>query len=325
MYYGLGIAIVLAGFFTAHALLGMGVWSLRPALARWSERCRPLVRARVLLILNVGPMFGASVFGSLLLISYLLFEPANTMERVGWLMAVAAILSLVAWCRAGWKLVAARRATRDLAANWMANAFPVSIRGWDRVAYRLDHVFPLIAVVGVWRPRLFVAGQVLDQLASEELTAAIAHENGHLLAHDNLKRMLVNFAGELAWWVPGTTSLRRQWADAAELAADEFAAAGSVAQPLNLASALVKLARMTAAGTRPAMPAGAFLIESAGDILTQRVSWLVDVDPAASGGSERASRFLLASVLLTAGLFGLLLLRFDFFARLHQLIESAVQ
>lgn len=324
MYYELGIAIVLAGWFVAHVALALIVWLFRPVYSRLSGRWRPAVRSRVLLMLNVGPALAASGFSLLLLTAYLLFEPRNTKERVGWAMAAAAALCALAWVRAGWKFFAAARATRALASNWMANATPVSLPGWHRPAFRLDHVFPLIAVVGAWRPRLFVADQVLDQLAGEELAASIAHENGHLLARDNLKRMLVNFCGELAWWVPGTSSLRAQWADAAELAADEFAAAGSGAQPLDLASALVKLARMTTAGTRPAMPAGAFLVETAGDILSQRVNWLVDVNPATIAGRARAARPFIALAALAAVSFVLLGIRFEILAQLHRLIEAVV-
>lgn len=324
MYNWLGIAIVLAGFFVAHAALVLSVRLVGRVLRYRSERWRPVVRERALLLANVGPMVGAATFSVLLATSYLLFEPANTKERVGWLMAAAALLGLVAWLRAGWRIFRDHRATLALAANWSKNAEPVSIQGWNRPAFRLTHVFPLIAVVGVRRPRLFVAAQVLDELAGEELAAAIAHENGHLLAHDNLKRILVNFSSAMAWWVPGTDSLRRQWADAAELAADEFAATGASAQPLNLAAALVKLARMTTAGTRPAMPAGAFLVETAGDILTQRVTWLVDANPNATGRTVRLARPYLALAAMTGVTFAVLGIGFDIFSRLHQMIETVV-
>lgn len=325
MYYRLAIAILLAGFFAAHATFALGVWFLRPTLTGWSDRLRPSARARVFLLANVGPLVGAAFFGVLLLASYLLFEPRDTKEEIGWLLILAGTLGAIALLRASYKSIAAQRATLKLAANWTANAVPISLPGWHRPAYRLDHIFPLIAVVGVWRPRLFVAGQVLDQLAGDELVAAIAHENGHLLARDNLKRMLVNFCAEMAWWVPVTRTLRRMWADAAEQAADEYAATGSAAQPLNLAAALVKLARMTVAGTCPAMPAGAFLIEAGGDILTQRVNWLVEVKPATTRTEPFPSPLTVTLFLGATGLCFALAVRFDLLERLHQLIETVVQ
>ncbi|MEO6392138.1 MAG: M56 family metallopeptidase, partial [Pyrinomonadaceae bacterium] len=186
---------------------------------------------------------------------------------------------------------------------------------------------PLIAVVGILRPRMFVAVKVLDHLDPAELAAAIAHEQGHLLAADNFKRVVIDFCAAFAWWMPGLNRLRTRWAEAAELAADEYAAAGSSAKPLNLASALVKLARLTPAGTRPAMPAGAFLVEATGDILSRRISWLIAVN------SEKLdSRFqrLRTSLLIAAAgsmvfIVALALIKYELFAATHQLIEFTVQ
>ena len=61
--------------------------------------------------------------------------------------------------------------------------------------------------------------------------------------------------------VPAGRTLDRAWAESAEAAADEYAArTGDATAALDLASALVKIARRVPQGARPAMPAGAFLI-----------------------------------------------------------------
>ena len=53
----------------------------------------------------------------------------------------------------------------------------------------LNHSFPFIAVVGAFRPRLFIANHVIDSLSEEELAAAIAHEYGHLAARRQLQAL----------------------------------------------------------------------------------------------------------------------------------------
>jgi len=83
----------------------------------------------------------------------------------------------------------------------------------------------VIAVVGSIRPRLFVAGQVLDSLTDEEMLAAIAHECGHLAA-DNFKRVLLRACRDMLTIVPCGRSLDRAWAENAEAAADESAPIG---------------------------------------------------------------------------------------------------
>ena len=115
-------------------------------------------------------------------------------------------------------------------------------------------------MVGTIRPRLFIAERVLATLNEEELTAAIAHECGHLSAHDNFKRLLLRVSRDVLMIVPCGRSLDRAWAEAAECAADEQAAQLDTETALNLASALVKIAKMVPVGARAAVPMAAFLV-----------------------------------------------------------------
>src|SRR6185503_7042414 len=93
-----------------------------------------------------------------------------------------------------------------------------------------------------------------------ELSAAIAHECGHLAARDNLKRSLLRACRDALMIVPCGRSLDRAWAETAECAADEHAAQKSPAIALDLASALVKIAKMIPVGAHAAIPVAAFLV-----------------------------------------------------------------
>ena len=118
----------------------------------------------------------------------------------------------------------------------------------------------MIAIVGVWNPRLFLGAKIFASLSSEEISAAVRHELGHLATRDNLKRTLLRACTDLMLIVPGGRAIDIAWNAAAEVAADEHAARQSRTVALDLASALVKISRMIPYGTGPAMPAGSFLV-----------------------------------------------------------------
>src|SRR6185503_5338698 len=158
--------------------------------------------------------------------------------------------------------------------------------------FELNHEFPLLAVVGTIRPRLFVADQVLSSLTPSELRAAIAHEAGHLSARDNLKRSLLRVCGDALLLVPCGRSLDRAWADTAEAAADEYAAHESSAAAINLAAALVKVAKMVPKGPRATLPIAAFLVGSEEDRgLKARVRRLLEIASNQEGRRRTFSRY----------------------------------
>jgi Zn-dependent protease with chaperone function len=118
--------------------------------------------------------------------------------------------------------------------------------------------------------------------------AAIAHESGHLAARDNLKRAALRACRDSLTIFPCGVSLDRAWAAASESAADEHAAKGEGAVALDLASALVKIARLVPEGIKPTMPASALLLGDGADGIAQRVrrlARLATIDNVSSGGS----------------------------------------
>ena len=103
---------------------------------------------------------------------------------------------------------------------------------------------------------------MLEILTPEEISAALAHENGHLAARDNLKRGLLQACRDALLIIPSGRLLDKAWSEASEEAADENAARQGNNVALDLASALVKIARSIPEGARPTMPAGVFLLGS---------------------------------------------------------------
>jgi Zn-dependent protease with chaperone function len=294
----LGISLLLAGLLTFNSLASLATAACWRFSGRLTSRWSAHARARLIFLLRTLPALLAVFCVVFLLVpAYLAFEPRHTAESVSLKLGLLALLSAVGIGFAVVRSIAAWRATVRLTNDWLRKAEPISIEGINITTYRIDHTFPVIAIVGVLRPRLFVANQVLNLLSSDEIAAAVAHENGHLEARDNLRRGLMRACGDALLIFPTGRWLDSDWAEAAEEAADESAAQQGVGVALDLASALVKIARIIPKGARPTMPAGVFLL---GDDETKGIKWRVRrlVELAQSGRKPRLPRSSIASPML---------------------------
>ena len=268
MYHLLGLCLALAALLTVNALAALAVAGLWRGWLRGRTRAWTAAgRAELLFALRTGPCVLALLFVAALVVpAYLRHEPEGTAEAVGPKLAALAAVASAGLALALWRGLAAWLTTRRLVADWLAHAEPVLLPGVGVPAYRVAHPFPVIAVVGALRPRLFIAQQLFDALDRAELDAALAHECGHLAARDNLKRATLRACRDALTIVPAGRTLDRAWSESAEAAADEHAARGrDPLAALDLAAALVKIARLVPPGARPAMPAGAFLVGEAAD------------------------------------------------------------
>lgn len=261
MFELLGLSLLLAALLAFNSLASLaiaGSWRVAGKLTRdWTATSR----ARLLFSLRTLPALLAFLSVSLLLVpAYLGYEPRQTAERVSFKLALLAFFSATGIAVSIYRGIATYRATTKLTADWLRQGKPIEITGIAIKAYQIEHNFPLIAIVGFLRPKLFIARQVLDLLAPEEIAAALAHENGHLTARDNLKRGLLHACRDALLIIPSGRSLDRAWSEASEEAADENAARQGNGAALDLASALVKIAKNIPPGVRPVMPAGVFLL-----------------------------------------------------------------
>lgn len=261
MYELLGISLVLASLLTINALASLAAGACSTLLRRPLQNRSAQTRAEILFALRVSPAMLALISVTLFLVpSYVGYEPYGTSEIVSKKLAALAILSAIGVTFALWRALRSWFATRKLLQEWLSSAVEIKLSGTSIPTLRIPNSFPIIAVVGTFKPRLFIAEHVLETLSHEELMAAIAHEGGHVHAHDNLKRSLLRACRDALMIVPCGRSLDRAWAEAAESAADEHAAQQCAETALNLASALVKIAKMVPVGARAAVPLAAFLV-----------------------------------------------------------------
>ena len=206
--------------------------------------------------MRIGPPVLAIIAVVVFMIpSYLRYEPHATGESVSWKLGLLATLSAIGVGLAVWRGLRSWLATRSLLREWLATSTRVQLEAITVPTFILQHSFPIIAVVGAIRPRLFIASHVFESLSHEELGAALAHEYGHLAARDNFKRSIMRVSRAALLIIPCGRSLDRAWSEASESAADEYAAQKSSLVALNLASALVRIARMIPKGQRHILPA----------------------------------------------------------------------
>lgn len=331
MYELLGISLGLAALLTVNAsasLAGAGVWRLiRSPL----QRCSARTRAEFLFAFRIAPLLLSTMFvAGFLIPAYLLHEPYGTNEVVSGKLATLAVIAAIGVLLAVSRGVRSWLATKRLLRAWLNAATPITLAGVAIPAFKLTHEFPVLAVVGTFRPRLFVAEQVLTTLTSDELRAAIAHEAGHLSARDNLKRTLLRVCGDALVMIPCGRSLDREWADISESAADEYAAQTSSSAAVNLAAALVKVARMVPKGSRAAVPVAAFLVGNEDDRgIRARVKRLLEIASHQEMRDRTFGRYrlLLPLALLVMPIATVVVhhTNSEILASLHLLIEHTVQ
>ena len=331
MYTFLGITLVLALLLTINAtatMLATGLGRLfRPLLRKCSAR----TRAEILFVMRIGPPVLAIVsIAAFMIPSYLIYEPHKTEEFVSWKLGGLAALSAIGVALAISRGVRTWLATRSLLKNWLASSTPITFDAINVPTYVLRHSFPLIAVVGALRPKLFIADHVLASLSEEELAAAIAHEYGHLAAGDNFKRSVMRVSRAALLIIPCGRWLDRSWSEASESAADEYAAQKSSFVALNLASALVRIARMIPPSQPQVLPAAVsgFLVNEGASGVKARVKRLVElaaIDPQMMGSNASLVRFVPWFVLSLLVVVGVTIeSRPQVLATVHHFVEHVV-
>ena len=215
--------------------------------------------------------------------------------------------------RGAWRAVAVWRGTGAVAREWQTRGRRVHDIAAPIPVFAIDESFPTVAVLGFSRPVLYIAERVLRECTAEEVRAMVLHECAHVTHRDNFKRFLIRACPDL---VRRGSTLDRAWTSAAEQAADARAAAGNPGFALELAQALIRVARL-APHVSTVDVASAFYL---GGSIEARVRRLVEPadnlpDPARPFGCVMAcSLFVLAAgaVVISA-------------PAIHQLMESAVR
>ncbi len=328
MFELLGISLSFAAFLLLHAFLSFVAGLLWKRFHKHHFQSAA-VRADVIFFFRIAPL-GISILsvGLFLFPAFLLNEPRQNAEIIGWPLGFLAFVSIGGVFFALGRLLIAIWNTQRLEQRWKVNAELIKIDGLDMPVFCLSNDFPVVAVVGIFRPRLFISEHVFSTLNQHEFAATIAHERGHLFAHDNFKRILLRLSHDMLLSVSFGKSLERAWQHASESAADEFAVRKGKIGALDLASALIKIARTIPAGLTVQFPISAGIIggDSAG--ITSRVTSLLEIADADSWEYSprlfsRRTNLLILLVSVLASIFCFFNL-FTILSRIHEITEIVV-
>lgn len=304
------VVVVLAAFACANVVAACAaVWQWR----RRTPPAAPQDRAAFLLRIRLLPLVASLLWAALAMGSFFMFEPRAD-ERTGVVLLALAASGAALVVSAAFRLIVTLARHRRVVHGWLKSATPITLAGVSIPVRRVESAFPIVAVVGVLRPKLVIARSVLDACTDEELTAILDHECRHIARGDNLRRTLLLALPDPLGWMRVGRDIDLAWHDATEEVADEAPGsdrgdAGRVA----LASALIRVATMVPAGQPLAeIPASALY---RGEPLERRVRRLLD--PIAP--RPRAPRHY--QWLALAGVIGLSIV---LLSPIHELLEVAV-
>jgi hypothetical protein len=268
-----GATLACTWFLALNLLLSLFVAAAWRGISAASAASAPALRARILLMLRLLPAIVSIAFvAGVFLPSFWRLEPRDFDEAFGLTTTSFALIACLVLAGALWRGMSALRESADRSRAWLTHATPMTLAGAPAPVYCLDAPVPAMTLVGVFRSKLLVTQPLIDALTPEELRAAIEHEAGHLGSWDNLKRLAMRATPDALSLLSASRRMEQGWALAAEHAADAAAAHDS-GTGLALASALVKVARLT-----PAKPAFGLLASPlvGGEGIASRVERLMD-------------------------------------------------
>jgi Zn-dependent protease with chaperone function len=238
MFLALAVALALAVLFllwcSGFILALPGWWLLRHSSGPLPARRR----ASLLFALRLAPLVLAAIMTvGFVLPAFVRFEPRSTNEDLNLGLVALAACGLFAVTMVSVRFVRLAAATRRLRRHWLSSAQRLHVNGISFPVYSVDTPSGLLAVTGIFRPRIFVGRRFAESLSPQELEAALAHEIAHVGAFDNLRQALLRTTRPPFWRGDAV------WTSAAEIAADE-AALLSGTSVLDLAAALIKAGRL---------------------------------------------------------------------------------
>jgi len=322
MEFPLRFAVVLLAALFATSVMGAAISAVvwrRWLAAKADDSVRPPARPAVLatrltMIRTLPLLLGVAATTLLAAPAFQLYEPRHVEDMpialIGLASAGAALLAgtLARVLRILWHTQRVRR-------EWTRTSQPLALPDFPVPAFVIENPFPVVALLGLRKPMLFVARQVVEECSPVQLAAIVDHERAHLLRRDNLTRLLMDAMWDPLAWIADARAVRIAWLEASEQAADDGAR-----DQIALAEGLVRVAKL-APRSQPVLALASALLE--GQEIERRVRRLIEarggVTQPRSRRPVRRTAIAAAVALACTAAFSADLLR-----RTHDVIELAV-
>jgi hypothetical protein len=240
-----GAAVLLVIFGALLAALDLLLLALTSRILVRLERTAPGPRSEGILLARSAPVLTAAVVALLVFLpAWWVHEPPDTGEAASPVLLGLAMLSALPLLQGLYRGARMFVKTRDRLVTWRASG---------RKAPRAEAPFEVLEVAsedlglcvgGYLRPTIYASAAVMRSLEPGELTAALAHETGHAVRRDPLRLLWLGCCPDFLRLFGLDGPWRLAFTRACEFAADEGASRGDQEVALDLASALLKVARL---------------------------------------------------------------------------------
>ncbi len=299
-----GAAVLLVIFGALLAALDVLLLALTPwLLGRLTRRAPPRGTDAILLIRSAPVLTAAAAAVLVFLPAWWTHEPENTGETASALLLGLALLSALPLVQGLYRGARMFVKTRDRLLIW---------RGRGRNPPRVEAPFEVLEVTsedlalcvgGYLRPTIYASADVMRSLEPEEFTAALAHEVSHATRRDPLRLLWLGSCPDFLRLFGLDGPWRLAFSRACEFAADAGASRGNPEVALDLASALLKVARLRTFRPLSAEALADVAVSSAFSTrvdLEARVQALANPRPEPTGFRPRPWMFAAALLLLCA-------------------------
>jgi Zn-dependent protease with chaperone function len=322
------IFLIVSAFLLLNVLLSLATTAAWRVIAKPSLNWSAKRRASFVFTLRVLPfVFSAALLLFLFIPAFALHEKENPNEFISFKLAVLACVALMcvlfAVAQLSLSLLKTRTQISRLAReenrlNFGTTKFPV---------YKIKHDTPMVAVFGFFKPKVFIEEKVLELLNDEEIEAVLAHEEAHITSRDNLKKLAMIFCRSLSVFRFGN-EIEKAWRDSSEAFADETASREKRTRSLDLASALVKLARMMSASSQSRLTVASFISNEMSAPVAWRIQRLIKLANSFPQSEEKEylNGFnLWLAIGISAIMFLVIVTQTDLLLMVHHLIEAFVK
>ena len=312
------LCLCLSSFFLVHVFAAFAVSFFAPRAIRLANGMGAKTAANWLFTLRLLPV-GAGLLAVLgfCIPSYLWLEPRRNVESVGLLCLFLAIFGAAALVESSARMLLATNAASRFGRPFERSSLAAQVPAGFSSVCVLSQDSPLLAVAGVFRPRLLVSTSVLRALLPDEWNAALLHERAHRIWRDNLKRFLLLSSPRPFFFGRGLLSLVQEWSKFAEWAADDLAVGGDPNRAVSLAAALVRVARLGSSTPPPALVSSL----AGGSGLSERVERLLRMARPDLPSPRKSSSRLHELLFFAAGLVFVMLLWPASLFPIHLLLE----
>jgi hypothetical protein len=241
-----GITVLVVVFGVTLAAFDLVLLALTPRLLAFLSH-RPFSRrAESILYARSAPVIASLLFSMCVVFpAWLRFEPVESGETVSALLLNAAFLTILPIFQGARLALRMFFNTRDRLVSWgLHGRRSRTVSDFDVVEVKSEDL--ALCVGGYLRPTIYASTAVLQSLGPEEFKAALAHEASHATSRDPLRLLWMGSCPDFLRLLDLDQAWRRAFSSASEFAADECASRGDRERALDLASALVKVARLRA-------------------------------------------------------------------------------